>query len=61
MADTHPTSDPRDKEFEAIRDLIVAGTESSLLAELIWSFGMDRAGGSTVVEAVDFAMSEWDV
>lgn len=55
------TKDPRDVEFQAIGALIRAGQESGLLAELIWSFGMDRAGGSSVPEAVEYALSEWDV
>jgi hypothetical protein len=55
------TKDERDIAFEAIGKLIEVGTKSGMLAELIWSFGRDRAGGSNVVEAVEFALSDWDV
>ncbi|MGQ0834983.1 MAG: hypothetical protein ACT4O5_08720 [Gammaproteobacteria bacterium] len=48
-------------ELKAIAELISAGIDSGLLAELVWSFGQARAAGDSVAVACGFAYREWDL
>jgi hypothetical protein len=59
--DPNTAEDRANEEMIAICDMLAAAETFDLTAEVVWSFGNDRAGGSSVKEAVDFAMSEWDL
>lgn len=59
-SETLPDSFPN-QEMVDICDMLTAAEEYGLIAEVVWSFGNDRAGGSSVAEACEFALSEWDL
>jgi hypothetical protein len=59
--DSLPADEPVCEDMADICDMLVAAEEHGLVAEVVWSFGNDRAGGSSVKEAVAFALSEWDL
>lgn len=49
------------KEREAIWELLRAAHKYGLDADVVHAFGVARASGSDVYEAVAFAYREWDL
>lgn len=54
-------AEPPSDDMELIGQMLASANAHHLLTEVVWSFGNDRAGGSSVREAVEFALSEWDL
>lgn len=49
------------RELDWIAKMLKAAASAGLEAEAIWSFGQGRAKGMSVIEAINFALSEWDL
>lgn len=59
-AERPSSSDPSAAlDMDAIERMTDVAREHDLLAEVVWSFGNARAGGSSIHEAIEIALSGW--